>query len=580
MVKVWLEERLQALIPALEPLGREQEAEIERLCLEELDAWRARPGMKKETSLRPVVTAARKAIKDRIKLTPANRYLNEQKGEYQHLALKYLNLDWEALNAISDEKFEAGLQNQQQIENPRAVVARAESLLQSSRSDELIVALALVTGRRLTELLKSGRFFPKTAYTLVFDGQLKRRDLDLKPYEIPVLVDAEMVLQAWRKLRTLEDCTKLENEAVTQKYSRAASESANRLFAGLIPQESERENLFTHAFRAVYAQIAVHWFCPKYVDEKLYANAILGHFQATTERQRRDYLATLHYQHYYIDGVKGVRLEEPGVPVLEVFQRAKGDRTVSATETTELAQDEAQEQQPVLETKKHKTRGTFTVKPGTYDQGLKIIDERGFEGTGAHDRLLVDLMSHDATAHQMYALLQPLAEELNQDAEQPLALLQALITAYRSGGSAAAPGMAELLAEVSDEEKPVEYLRGLVERDRKFQAAIANRHSKVDYSTASMADLRSKYKTPEAATERFRRAVDAIIRHNEAQTDPLHLWYINAAAVRKLVGGKNELVQAYLRSRQAEIDAHHAHYSLTPKQNDKNMDIASEITVE
>jgi hypothetical protein len=88
-----------------------------------------------------------------------------------------------------------------------------------------------------------------------------------------------------------------------------------------------------------------------------------------------------------------------------------------------------------------------------------------------------------------------------------------------------------------------------------------------------------RIKTTEAATERFRRAVDAMIAHNNAQTDPLHLWYINAAAVRDLVGGRNDAVQAYLVTRKAELDEHHKQYGLTPKQNRKNMNIADEITV-
>jgi hypothetical protein len=50
--------------------------------------------------------------------------------------------------------------------------------------------------------------------------------------------------------------------------------------------------------------------------------------------------------------------------------------------------------------------------------------------------------------------------------------------------------------------------------------------------------------------------------------------------VRKLVGGKNELVQAYLKTRDAEIKAHHDQYNLAAKQNDKNADIAAEIIVE
>jgi hypothetical protein len=131
----------------------------------------------------------------------------------------------------------------------------------------------------------------------------------------------------------------------------------------------------------------------------------------------------------------------------------------------------------------------------------------------------------------------------------PIATLQALVNAYRNGGSApAASGLAELLQDVASEKEPVEYLKGLVERDRNFKAAIANRHAGTDYGSLPMAEL-ERIKTTEATTERFRRAVDAIIAHNLAQIDPLHLWYINAAAVRDLVGGRNDAVQAYLEAR-------------------------------
>jgi hypothetical protein len=87
-------------------------------------------------------------------------------------------------------------------------------------------------------------------------------------------------------------------------------------------------------------------------------------------------------------------------------------------------------------------------------------------------------------------------------------------------------------------------------------------------------------KSTEAATERFRRAVDAIIAHNNAQNDPLHLWYINAAAVRDLVGGRNDSVQDYLETRKSELDAHHEQYHLTARQNRKNQDIEDEVIVE
>ena len=241
-----------------------------------------------------------------------------------------------------------------------------------------------------------------------------------------------------------------------------------------------------------------------------------------------------------------------------------------------ITETEAQEgtQEQVLMTERRKSRGLLTVKQATGDMVFDLMEKRNMR---RHDEIVSDLIANDVIAHQVTALLQPFAEQLHADG--PVAALQALINVYQSGGSgAAAPGMAELVEEV-DEKEPVAYLKGLVERDRKFQAAIANRHSNLDYRSLSVEKLRD-IKTPEAATERFRRAVDAIIAHNNATTDPLHLWFINAAIVRDLVGGRNDAVQAYLETRKDEIEAHHQQYGLTPKQNRKNMSIADEVMVQ
>lgn len=569
MARAWLEERLRVLLPALQALDVSQENEIARLCAEELAAWKARPDITM-SSLRPVMTQARKAIRERLKVTPANRYKDLRTNEWQHLALKYLNFtkeEWDSLNAIPDAQFEERLKNQQVLEHPREIIARAEKLLQSERWYDLVAGLAVATGRRLGELLKSGRFFPKTRYTLVFDGQLKRRDLDLKPYEIPVLVDAEIVLMAWRRLRALEDTSQLDIGQVEQKYSRDASAAANRHFTGLIPQRSTKDNLYTHGLRAVYAQLAVWCFCPKSVNAMLYANTILGQYQAHNERQMRDFLTTAHYFDYYIDGGQGNRLGEPGVEVLEVFQK-RGDSSMTSTDTSK-------EQASVLTTAPHKTRGTLTTSPATFKQVKDLMERRQMS---KHDEILADLLVNDATAHQMYDLLAPLAEELHTSG--PIATLQALIAAYRAGGNGAGlPGLRELLQEVAEEKDGIAYLRKLVKRDRDFQVAIASRHAGTDYSTLAMGEL-ERIKTTEAATERFRRATDAIIAHNNAQTDPLHLWYINAAAIRDLVGGRNDAVQSYLEARKSELEAHHKQYNLTPRQNRKNMSITDEIKVE
>ncbi len=579
MGKAWLAARWKVLLPQLQRLGVTEEEEIARLCEAEVGFWRSRPEYTKLSSLKTDVTNTRNMIR-KIPVTPANRWKNPRSGKYEHIALKYLNLskeEWDQINAGSRENFEERLSHQQLIDHPETVLERAEALLHSMRWDDLVTGLALCTGRRLAELLKSGRFFPKSLHTVLFDGQLKRRDLDLLPYEIPVLADAEQVLAAWRRLRALQDCSELSIEEVEARFSRPANQNANRCFSGLIPEREGKNDLCTHAFRGVYARLAVWLYCPVRVKDLIYANTILGHYQAVNEQKQRDFLTTVRYFDYaigdgqgQIDGRQGLQLGAPGVEVIAAFQQ--GDQEMTTTQSTD-----AEPQQPGLETKKHKTRGTFTVRVGTYDTGVKLMQDRGFEGTGGHDRLIVDLMAHDAVAHQIYGLVQPLTDELGADG--PVSAVQALIAAYHEGG-AHVPGLADLLQEVADEGDPVVYLRKLVERDHKFQQAIADRGANVDYTQVPMADLRRKYRTLEAAQERYRRAVDAVIVHNESQGDPLHLWYINAPLVKELVGGRLDFIQNYLATRQAEINEHHKRFSLTSKQNRKPVSVVDEITVE
>src|SRR5450755_138980 len=578
MAKNWLTERLTTFIPAIEALGTDQEAEIERLCIDEVAAWKER-GLQL-SSLRVPMTATRKRLKA-IALTPANCWKNTRTGEPEHIALKYMNFtpeEWREMNAISEETFQARLQDRQLFDDPRAIVARAEKLLTSDRWYELVTGLAIATGRRLTEILKTARFFPQGLYTVTFDGQLKRKDLHVAPYEIPTLVPAELVIAAWRRLRTLVDTTALDNEQVAAKYNKDASQCADLQFAGFIPQKSGKENLHTHALRACYARIAVHWFAPVQVLDVTYVAAILGHYYTRDEKEQRDAATTEHYFDYAIndgtgniDGRQGLRLDEPGIAVLEMF-RSKGDATMttSAEETTQG------EQEQVLTVKPAKKRGTLTTTPGTFDMVTAEMRNRGFL---KHEEIVTDYMSHDAVAHQMYTLLQPLGEQLG--ASTPVATLQALIAAYQGGSFPAMAGVSELLQSVGDEKNPIEYLSTLVERDRKFKAGIASRYSsETDYSTWSWDELDGhKTKAPEAATERYRRAVNAIIAHNRQAQDRLHRWFINAAIVRDLVGGRNEKVQAYLATRAEEIDAHHKEFNppLTAKLNNKDMDIKEDI---
>jgi hypothetical protein len=264
----------------------------------------------------------------------------------------------------------------------------------------------------------------------------------------------------------------------------------------------------------------------------------------------------------------------------------------STDQLTSQDDEQTQDEPQALETKPAKKRGTLTTKPGTFDIVHARMRERGYQ---KHDEIVVDLLEGDSIARQAHALLEPLGLE----AEGTIAQLQALIAAYQGGAAPAMPGLSELLqslvsnplvikvgekpneVEIKSEVNPVGYLSALVERDRKFKAGIDRRYSsEIDYSTYSWADLDGhKTKDPAAATERYRRAVNAIIAHNRQAQDRLHRWFINPAIVRDLVGGRNDKVRDYLATRAQEIDAHHKEFTppLVVKLNNKDMDIKEDI---
>ena len=62
------------------------------------------------------MTAARKALKERLQVTAENRWKDPRTGAYGHLALKHLNFapeEWAALNALDEGKLEERQKNRQ-----------------------------------------------------------------------------------------------------------------------------------------------------------------------------------------------------------------------------------------------------------------------------------------------------------------------------------------------------------------------------------------------------------------------------------------------------------------------------------
>ena len=128
-MKIWLADRLDALLPQLAGLGREQEQEILRLCEAEIAAWRARPTMKSLRSLTTPMMDTRNAIRERLAVTTENSWLNERTREREHLALRYLNFsqaEWAAMRALTEEGRQERLEGQQLLNEPEAVMVCAK----------------------------------------------------------------------------------------------------------------------------------------------------------------------------------------------------------------------------------------------------------------------------------------------------------------------------------------------------------------------------------------------------------------------------------------------------------------------
>jgi hypothetical protein len=99
-----------------------------------------------------------------------------------HIALESMNFtteQWREMNNPSEDAVEQRNENQQLLAHPDAIVAKATELLDSRDWAEVAAGIVVCTGRRSSEVLATARFEPKTAYSVTFTGQLKRKGEDV-----------------------------------------------------------------------------------------------------------------------------------------------------------------------------------------------------------------------------------------------------------------------------------------------------------------------------------------------------------------------------------------------------------------
>jgi len=562
MAYKWLTQDWKKFFAALDQA--ETEEDVKRICEAEIAGWRAR-GMQ-ESSLRNPMSDTRNEIRARLQ------------GDKQEWALTYLAFSEEWYrkhNAPSRTVLADRLEHQQLIKDPDAIVSKAIELLSSEKWPDLVAALGVLTGRRPGEVLKTAIFEPKTMYSVIFTGQLKRRGDPLPPYEIPTLCQASAVIDALARLRAALDTSSMEVSAATRKYSPLVQEAANRHFQELIPARHGKDDLYGHLFRSVYPRIACFWYAPPTIADMHFMATIQGHtdfFELETEEARQSYGSQAHYADYKIadltgniDGRQGVKLGMKGVELLEAFKpKPRKEKVTMTTETT----DQAQEQ----EVKQEGRNRPISVDAPTFSRELALKTKLGHRTHTETITLLLDAYEQGGNTQVSQAVLTMpdiIRAVLNQDA---------MYQSFLKDESAAAA--ADLLDSAIAEKGFNTFLVDALIKEAKFRAGMSTRHAGKDFTSMTTSQL-SKVKHPGATKERIKRAIVAIVAYNDAAQSANDRWYINPTVVQQLSGARFPIIQEYFAEHQAEIDQENAEHELTARYNHKPIEggIKAVITV-
>lgn len=156
--------------------------------------------------------------------------------------------------------------------DPINVTEKAIELLNTKGSyTKVAIALCLLTGRRSVEILKTAKFTYVSDDCILFDGQVKKGDLEVKPYPIPVLYDASEIIKALDYVRQVANFTELSNDAIHSRTNKTMNESAKKHFGSVIKGVSVK------SLRSAYAEIISFWHKPDHISKAKFMAGVLGH---------------------------------------------------------------------------------------------------------------------------------------------------------------------------------------------------------------------------------------------------------------------------------------------------------------
>jgi hypothetical protein len=158
------------------------------------------------------------------------------------------------------------------------LVEYARGLLQATSYIDRTLGIALLTGRRTSEVLCTMTLEPVADddFAGVFDGQLKAKERDdVGSYEIPLLAEYSEIADALDGIRRAQPDLVDDPELARNRTHKAISQRMKRLkFADYI---DECPKLTGRSTRQIYAAIASNWYRPARISERHFISSILGH---------------------------------------------------------------------------------------------------------------------------------------------------------------------------------------------------------------------------------------------------------------------------------------------------------------
>ena len=267
----------------------------------------------------------------------------------EHYALKHLKYDQTTYKRLREQSTAHNNQRQDdlQVVPLQRYLDQVASLLEGGDSRHLAIAIAALTGRRITEVICKGHFeaadYP---YALRFSGQQKKAEA--VSFDILTLLPAQQVLEAIERFRGLRAIAPLVKEGaghgdapVTSLNGRINTQVRKLFeFTGIVPVPYGFKSVSIHRLRGIYGAIAIHYFCPEHRHEHRFLQHYLGHvIDGEVAPNSR---ATDHYFHYRLsrpDGTlihaRGVKIPANGLPptrVSQPVQQSNGDQKLAAVE--------------------------------------------------------------------------------------------------------------------------------------------------------------------------------------------------------------------------------------------------------